>query len=417
MIKAGKGSRTTLQSPPIEEGNQMFRSVAVVLCFLSSTSVSGLAQVREAADPPRTRLFQSDGGERTLRLDYTDSKMSLVEKSDGPAIWTQPLGADDMGWSEFWVNDDGWVIRARDFDAVSAREPATGRIVFSCSILNEFPKEERQRFVHDVTDRPPLWEGDAIWAIRQVEGKPYFLVRAWWGRRIIIDLEGHAVANDRGSLHDAVVSSEKAWVLDVLRQAASGPARQGDPSTWTAEFFSIRKAAHLAGLLGVTDAVEPLKGIEKWGCWDSSGSALEGPAPTDTRIAPTSYRSNNIRKAAQLSLRRLGAKPTADAPVSFYHYRADRTESVEFPRPLAYGPDGADRLSLGMSGEEVAKHLGAPDAVTRIGPSWITGWEYDFEGDHPFTLRIEWDAGQVKKIERIGARWIDGTVRDEELVY
>lgn len=64
-----------------------------------------------------------------------------------------------------------------------------------------------------------------------------------------------------------------------------------------------------------------------------------------------------------------------------------------------------------MTAEVILKLLGAPDSVLR------DNWEYDIDGDKPFTLTIQWEGQQVERIRRIPAKWIEGTARDEALAF
>jgi hypothetical protein len=267
-----------------------------------------------------------------------------------------------------------------------------------------------------VTDRPPKWETHAIWAFREADGAPYFVVRPWWGNRVLIDLRGRGLVEDAGAVHDAVVRQEAEWVLGVLRESAAMPCPDDrEPRKNWSIVHRARKAAHLAGLLKLPLAAEPLRELEKW-TYDDTSVFVPGGTEDDAGFNPFHHRVNTLRQAAQLSLRRLGEAPAQSGAVSFDRFHADRLggerfERVVFSRPREPRAAAMKSVRVGMSGKQVGEILGGPDGFVK------GAWEYDVEGTDPHTIRISWKAGYVAEIERIAARWLTGTVRDEEVVY
>ncbi len=371
------------------------------------------AQVHEAPAATRQVECKSPDGVQVLAIDSDKSTMAL--RTGDVARWTAALDSKALTWPRYWVSNRGWVVVASGLDTINVYEPEKGAQVWSLSLLNEFTRHGWSKYVHRDKDRPPQWEEHALWAFREVHGAHCFVVRPWWGDRIIIDLQGKRLLDDADEAREEIVKQESEWVLATLREAAAKPCPEEKSHNGWELVHQARMAAHLAGQLKVEGAAEFLQILEKWDFKEK----FTGPANSVAeggKLNPLRYRVNTLRQATQLSLRRLGTPPVEGAPISFEVFQPDRQgedrlERIVFARPDLPRPAGAKSVRVGMTPQDVGKLLGGPDGV-------VDGaWEFDIEEGGAKTFRVTWKDAKVSKVERIPPRWHAGTARDEEFLY
>ena len=127
-------------------------------------------------------------------------------------------------------------------------------------------------------------------------------------------------------------------------------------------------------------------------------------------IKPYSYRSLTIRQLSQLSLRRIGIRPSGHQSTKLY---LDGEGFWHPEDPLPYRREfRVAEIEEGQTPEQVLEKIGAPDFVES------QGWEYDIDDSTPYTLMIEWGEDGVEKVtRRTPAKWANGITRDRSLAF
>jgi hypothetical protein len=200
-------------------------------------------------------------------------------------------------------------------------------------------------------------------------------------------------------------------VLNTLTQAAK------PPRNWTKDcdrIWPVLTAIHMAGRIGLTEAVPYLKKIEDINYSGSCGGGLSDFKPKEGGLNPNENMDLWVRQFSHLSLRRLGAKPGPYPNTYIGTYFEDyRKKSYTKPPPLKIPREkSADKIKLEMIPEDVVKLIGNPDFIGITG--WST-WEYDMDAELPYTLILHWGEKGVSKIERrIPPLW-KSNVRDNAI--
>lgn len=360
----------------------------------------------------------ADGQRRPFQRNFT---YTLTDTRTQKPAWTRKQTANEASPVAAWVNDEGWAVIRTGWDELMVFEPAAGRQTGSVKILEQFPADESAQYVHQTT-AGPMWAQSALWYFADIDGAAHFVVRAWWGRRILVELDTGKVTRDAGPAHDAALAAERADIVATLRRAAEGGEPPVDPKTGEHQDHELMRdvmtAAHYAGREGVREAIPFLKLLEPWsyvGSWSTVPMFLDKPLPEGS-VDPFSWGEFTLRFKVQTALRRLDATP-AGLPATFFsiesHDRAqrDRVEMV-LDRPRA---DRAGRVKPGMSPLEVLEAVNAPDAVVSV--ERTRAWEYDMDDAEPYTLRVVWTTDNpptVSEVKRLPPQWREGAIRDDD---
>ncbi|MFM9996689.1 MAG: hypothetical protein ACKVU4_12930 [Phycisphaerales bacterium] len=393
--------------------NRILAAVVTLVAAGSSRS-----QDIPVAAAPQERLTSPDG-KLTLVADYTDQSWTLLEGDPPRVRWRRDYTGQDSNPEPMpkhaRLNVDGWIVASVWPHATVIVEPSRGRTVMKFRVLEQLSRQDYRRYVDDqVMDAPPQWgEAHALRGFFRAMDEPFYTVRTWWGRRFIIDLNGARFVPDEGPVHDACVAAERDRVMADLRAAVheGPPVLVGERSTWPA-YFRVRRAAHMAGLFELREALPLLRALERWEYIDSTGGRGGGP--------PYVGRLNAARQFVQLSIRRLGETPEA-LPV--YRFPREEPAAAEGGLPAVLASASRERarsapeIRPGMTGARVVGLIGTPDAMYFNRKHRRDDWEYDFDAEDPFSLRIAWDGETVAEVEVIRpARWKQGLARDEQLL-
>ncbi len=395
----------------------MLRELLVVATALL---LAGGALAQVCVQPtPANEIIKSADGTLTLYAQHDERAWTLLEGDPLRVRWRRVFRHDwdtrDWMPSGPRVHDHGWIAGTTwPGEQVLIIAPDDGHTVMTFNLLERFTRAEYARYVDDtVMDSPTLWGGShALRGFRDVGEDPYYCIRAWWGRRVIVDLKRGAFAEDEGAVHDACVAAEREAVLKTLRDAVQSPPTLDKEHRIWPDFFKVRRAAHLAGLLDLGDALPLLEVIETWDCTNGTGGRGGGP--------PMLWRDNSLRRYVQLSIRRLGGTPKGLPSFRFPHEEPAAPEG-ELAAPLlsssAERAVSAPGVRVGMAGPEVVALVGTPDAMPFNRTYYREDWEYDFDVIEPFTLRVSWKDGKVAEVEIVRpARWKQGIARDEQLL-
>jgi len=297
------------------------------------------------------------------------------------------------------VADGGWVVIHTARDQIAFIDPTgrnRGRVD---DVKANLPKVDREDFAVE-SSAGLIWAPYSLWYHLTVAEKRLFVVRLWWGHRIIFDPETGRPVRETAAFDKIADQYEIERTLTMLAQYEREP-----PEASTAQ--TILLGAHLAGTLQIADAVPFLRALERSeyiGTTSFRASRVKGGG-----VDPFSFRKYNIRQVSQLSLRRLGKTP-ASLPV----YEFSRLGRVdEYVRPAAMSEPRDKQVSLvkrKMTVQQVLDLLGSPDFVEG------NGWEFDLVGDSPRTVVVQWESGHVLRIIERPPKWKQWAVRDKSIV-
>jgi hypothetical protein len=283
-----------------------------------------------------------------------------------------------------WLDDVGHVVLTSGADTMTVFHPDDGEVVLEFDLLRCFPPEDHEAFMRP-SKSGPLWAANSRWFFLDIDDSwgaggtgRYFVVRPWWERHVVIDLDAGEVVRLEGmpntdflaeidesrsrEILAAIDREDRAWVMETLRLGADFRTRY---------YHAVPTAAHMAGRLDMEEAVPWLRLFE--------GAEYVG-VKSDTR------REFTLRQTVQLSLRRLGAE-TGDFAVTELGDFSD-----DMPRPIKRA---ASRIHRVWNVREVREGMTVKDLVGLIGhPDYIAFprgrvLDYDIDrGGEPFTFRV-----------------------------
>ncbi len=306
---------------------------------------------------------------------------------------------------EMYVSDSGWTaVRELRGDLTwlnSAGESRQIRMIEEALT----PEEKEQKVCP--SDVGPIWMEYSIWYFLDVDQAQLFVVRPWWGRRIVVDLGSGRLLPVTESILNAAAPVENAYVIKQLGRGSPKPVGS-DYSKYNAAMVG----AYLAGALKITEAIPRLRELEKSDIY--SGSVGRGATDQNEleNPAPYNFEPNPLRQFAQLSLRRLAQTP-CQLPVYGFEIYHKGEIMIERGDPLKVARDAvAAQVATGMGTKAVLSTIGSPDLV-----DWDSRWHYDIDAAEPYTLILTWEETRLVDIERISPpEWKSGLDRDENLV-
>jgi hypothetical protein len=333
---------------------------------------------------------------------------TLTDTKSGAKLWSRKQGEDEGSCASLHIDDDGWVVITTGWNELLPVAP-DGKVTGRIDILDEaLTKDERRNFVADTT-AGPMWAGYSEWYFNRHDQRRLFVIRPWWGRRIVIDLPKGALVEETPAMNAAFAAHETAKVLHDLEQAVIR-RETWDKDESCEEVWPVLQASFLAGCLGVEAAVPYLEALQDSNYSGSSTSGGLGYGEDFSgRVNPHNYSTFTLRQVVRFALRRLGRVPKF-LPCHEFEITADAKGKDRPYQPKAKAAPGAANLKMahkGMSAEETLDLLGSPD--------WITydGWEYDIDVDPPVTLRLKWDARKVADVDILKpAAWNRKLVRE-----
>lgn len=331
----------------------------------------------------------------------------IGEDADG--IYVRPAEGSPVG---LFVSDAGWTVIYTGRDELVIVD-LTGQIRGRIGILGEgFTAEENAKFVRE-TSAGPMWEGYSLWYFLNVGEQSFFVVRPWWGRRVVLNLETGKVAEETPDVADQAFEYERNYVLTELTKAVQ-TRKKWDTKNGSGATYPIMKAAYLAGRLPVPEAGALLDQLQDSRYGGGSGRFFVGKRQFDGEVDPGSFHTLTVRQVIQLSLRRLGKTPR-QLPANRFDMQFDDYEKNRpyVPKRLrAPRETYIDEVQAGQTAEQVLDLIGAPDFVGRS-----RTWEYDMDASPPFSLILKWDERKVVDVQRVEpALWKEGFTRDEQIV-
>lgn len=386
--------------------------------YPDQTAKSPNSRFRLEARSPDNAKAEKDGRPVAWQDDFV---YTLYDSDSGAAIWKREQASDEGSPVQIYLHDKSWVVIWTGWQQLVILEPKRGKAVLPTRLLEQFSEEALKKYVHQTT-AGPIWSFRSLWYFQTIRDRLYFIIRAHWGEHIVIDLAGHRVvstARDRRPKEliaqiERLERQQVTYTLNKLAGIEAKPVEGLCKGIGRGDAFTV---AWLAGCLNLRNTIPALRVIESWSDVGTSGGSWDYEL-ADGEINPFERRTLDIRRAAQLSLRRLGEVPQGHPATSFWYVKG----GSNMGEPVQLGPlpsPRADRvrlLKVGMKPLDVLKTVGAPDWVF----SHSNTWEYDMDAAPPYTLRVRWgrarDGYTVQRIEESAtAVWMAGSERDEQL--
>lgn len=312
---------------------------------------------------------------------------------------------------DIFVSDEGWTVIRTDWDEIIAVD-SLGHDRCRIELLKEgFTKEENSEYVYD-TSAGPMWSSYSLWYFLSVADKHLFVVRPWWGRRVVLNLETGKLADESPDVSRSAVAYERQYVMTELKKAVE-TRKEWEMDACCEATLPILNASYLAGCLPVLEAVPFLEQLQEVSYIGRSTTRFFGVGEQfEGEVNPGSYNTFTLRQVVQLSLRRLGKTPRPLPAIQFdIKYEAYEKNHPYFPK-VGEVPRATNcaKVRTGMKAEQVLDLLDGPDFVES------ETWEYDMDANPPFTLILKWDARHVIDVQkRTPALWKKGLLRDVQI--
>jgi hypothetical protein len=271
------------------------------------------------------------------------------------------------------------------------------RTRLSLELKDALPNTDFDKYV-DKTTAGPKWGEFALSYFLNLNEKPHFCARTWWGYRILIDLTGARLISTQEDLLEELNSTEGKTVMDRL--GAGVALMKGKKFRYLYEIEQTLAAVYWAGRMNLKDAIPLLQQLEES---DYIGSCSFLPM-SDLRadeINPSNHCVYQIRRAVQLALRQMGIKPAGypSTTISDDSKNYQHEDEAARQKRLQSRVDSPAIIQKGMKVHEVLDKLGPPDYVER----WLrddVAWRYDVDAIPSFSSLVVVDQREVKSVEK-----------------
>jgi hypothetical protein len=359
-------------------------ALATDLFFRDITSKSDNARYRLEAKSPDNQKpgRQPFAGSFTYTL--TDTKQQKV-------LWTHKQQGWEPSPSAAWVHDSGWVVVRLHGDELVAFDPVNGAVTGTVKILDQFPQAEASQFVQQ-TSAGPMWAQSSRWYFLDVDGKLCFVVRAHWGRRVIMELASGKLIADSGDVKAMTDKKDRQWVLATLKQDVSRllKAQQGEGPPMEV-VIAVKSAIDIAVNDQIQDAVPFLREAEKSEYVGTSGGQpifVGDQKLPKGAIDPFQYSVYTVRHKAQTALRKLGETPSELPALAFKPVGRFQAKAIIKPTPSEPRAAALPKIHAGQSPMDVLKAVGGPDRIHWAGRE--IAWEYHVDGKNSHSVHVFW---------------------------
>jgi hypothetical protein len=375
---------------------------------IATTSPSKQYRI-EAKSPDNANKEKRKAFQRSFVYTATDSTTNQV-------LWTRMQAEGSP--VHIYVSDEGWTVIRTAYDELFAVD-FEGHSYATVDIMDDgLTAEERAKYVQYST-AGPMWAGHSHWYFLELGDQTLFVVRPWWGRRIIVDIQAGEIIDETKVIADEATATEREYVIAELTKGVASKELNHNA------IYALQKAAFLASQLQVTETIPMLEQLQKISYFGSSRVDMSlliqmkkdednvTNNPDVGKVTSYSYSTNELRQVIHLALRRLGKKPKP-LPVTLFsvNYRDYQKNHAYVPTDRSVPrEENATVEMIDMSPQQVLDLIGSPDFVV-----W-RAWEYDMDADEPFTLIVSWKENKVIQVERkTSARWQNGLVRDGHII-
>jgi hypothetical protein len=363
-------------------------------------------------------------------------------------VWERWQTPQEDSPHELVVSDDGSsVIRTHGFRPEVIVVAADGRDILRVHITG--PGSEHKDPDQTNTSRVFVWSPEQLvfstaglyWTAHSWRyffrhgGVSYFVWRASWGQRLVIDLARAVVFPDEqqasAGLIDAIVAAEKQGVTALLgdlsrrmnevqfllKSRSAGGKDERHPL-----LERVRRVSSALHLVGVHHIRECLPFLREWEDMDLPFLSMGTDAMSEGWSLETQY----FRPIVHHSLKLLGNEPRGFPTYHFTNFMDNTRRRFEMPARIPDRRERTRRIGTEMSAEDVLRLLGSPDFVKRWFPNAGTShcrvtemWEYDFRTDGGWvTWRITWEErnrrGHIVASEEVAPYWLQSNEREQE---
>ncbi len=313
---------------------------------------------------------------------------------------------------DVFVSDAGWTVIRTGTDELIAVDPS-GKEPWKIELLKKaFTKDEHEKYVHN-TSMGPMWAGCSLWYFLENDAKRLFVIRPWWGRRIILDVGNGKPVAATEEVAKRAADYERDYVLGELRKAvATRKDWEGHESS--EPIWPFLTATYLAGKISVKEAVPLLRQLEDSAYCDVFVYSSTDYKPRDGGLDPSTWNEMTVRRVVHLSLRRLGEAPS-QYPCTQFDRSAQEPGAKE--QPFDKRGDKQSRtervgaVKQGMKPEDVLARIGAPDFID------LDTWCYDIDAQPPFTLTVSWSKQGVYEVQQHRPPFWKSEKWDEAIAY
>lgn len=365
----------------------------------STSAVSASGRFRLEAESP------NPGFEKSKEL--KSFKYTLIDTTTGKPIWTrlQPAIESRPDGEEAprraWVDEDGMTLVRTEKDEMFGLGAIDGKKIFQIILHHQFSNADNAEYVQPCSPSPQ-WAGGShsYFFSLNLNGSSHrtFIIRTYWGRRIVVDLASGKVLADGDVGEENIAEakrSEEVWAHEVISKWAKVAEHTKYPFMDSSDEHNGDKCEELeaavlfSGLQGLQAEIQAIRRLEECHGGDGVRPSLSGGLWI-------TY--DPLRQACQTALRRLGETPKARPGVELHS--EDRTEvkaNVTLKERIAQ----VESVKKGLSPREVVEILGNPD-FERYDRSHLT-WDYDLDAEKPYTLRIAFDSKfeGVESVDRL----------------
>jgi len=171
-----------------------------------------------------------------------------VEKNE--VLWTRKQPGDHTGINllhnpgeegspvSLFVSDDGWTViwtGASELVVVDITGKERGTVPLFLwkkeIVKNGFTKKENEEYV-DWTTAGPRWASCSLWYFLDAGEQPLFVIRPWWGRRVILDLKSGSLIPETPDIAKQAALWEKNHILAALRRVGGPSSKPYSPDNW-----------------------------------------------------------------------------------------------------------------------------------------------------------------------------------------
>ena len=419
----------------------------------------------EARSPHNGTIPFRDGrwpSEKDFPFKYRQHQRSfryrLLDRLSGGAeprvVWERWQAEEEDSPHELVVSDDGWsILRTHGFRPEVIAVSPSGHDIAKVRVLGgrgepeddeedekPEPREGQQFEWHAL--RLSLSTAGTFWAehswpyFLRHEDATFFVWRAYWGQRLLLDLTHVALIPDdapaRATLARALDDEEKRLaegllsdltsqldeVQRLLAQRESG-SEEEEPHPLHDKLQHAVAALHLVGVHRI-EACLPL--LRRWEAVEYRAYSTGSSAFGNGSMWWMSVQA--FRPILHHALRLLGAQPQGYA---CYHFRINGEAQLPIPEQVTGRRQRAADLDPSMSAEQVLRWMGSPDHIRRrshpVGTlyRWTEEWEYDFQVEGQWvTLRITWEEhkkqSRITSIQEVPAYWLQNDERVLEIL-
>jgi hypothetical protein len=322
-------------------------------------------------------------------------KYSLTDRQNKKVVWERDQKEGEAPCLSLKITDKGLSIiltRKDQLIMVALDGNDLGKIDL---IKDAFNNDEKQKYMEESSEGF-LWNYCTLWYFAQEEEKDLYIIKPYWGRRIIIDLSNAEIMEPDDNTTASLEKMEKERFLKDLEEGVNTKEKWVNASKNTDE-RKISKAAFLAGKMELKESIQWLKKLN-----DVSAVSFKSCGTVGLKyggiIDRFVYQEFGVRSAVNLSLRRLGEKPGAYPCFQFMTMKKidDMLKSVPYLPPETVGAqkENVEKLTKGMNPQEVLDIMNIPDYID------LRAWYYEIDNEKPYTLCVKWDMKGVSEINK-----------------